>query len=52
MNSEIIKCPECGFEIEVTQALTKQIRDSLKLEIEPEIRKRERAISDKAKELE
>ncbi|MFO8101731.1 MAG: DUF2130 domain-containing protein [Dehalococcoidia bacterium] len=37
MAEEIIKCPNCGFEIPISEALTRQIRNQLKSESEAEV---------------
>ena len=38
---QIIKCPKCGFNIPVSEALTHQIKESLKADMENGIRKKE-----------
>jgi len=45
MSNEIIKCPQCGYEIPVTEVLTHQIRESLKAELESDIQRREQLLS-------
>jgi len=41
MAGQFIKCPNCHFEIELTEVLTSQIRDSLRAELEQELKKKE-----------
>ena len=40
MADEIIKCPNCGFEIAISEVLTTQIRERLKSELEKGVRER------------
>ena len=34
MNGQVIKCPHCGKEIELNEALTKTISDALRPQLE------------------
>ena len=51
MSNETIKCPQCDFEIPVTEVLTHQIRESLKSELESDIQRREQLLSKKNTEI-
>jgi len=51
MNNETIKCPQCNYEIPVTEVLTRQIRESLKSELESDIQKREQSLVKKNAEI-
>lgn len=48
---EIIKCPNCGFEIAISKVLTVQIRERLKSELETEVRKKEAELLKREKQL-
>lgn len=45
MALETVKCPNCGFAIEVSAAVTASIREQLRSEFEADARKKERALS-------
>lgn len=48
MADEIIKCPNCGFDIAISELLTVQIREQLEIEVkkkEVELLKREKQLS-------
>ena len=47
MNPEIIICPNCEFEIPLTEVLTHQIAESLKKEMESNLREQEKALTEK-----
>jgi len=47
MNPEIIICPNCEFEIPLTEVLTHQIAESLKKEMESNLREQEIALAEK-----
>lgn len=47
--SDTIICPNCQFEIEVTEVLSAQLRSQLQKEFEADIRKKETAIADREK---
>ncbi len=47
MNPEIIICPNCQFEIPLTEVLTHQIAESLKKEMESSLREQEKALTEK-----
>jgi len=49
--SDTIICPNCQFEIEVTEVLSAQLRTQLQKEFEADIRKKEAAIADREKEV-
>lgn len=51
MNEEKIKCPNCGYEIEMTEVLTHQIRESVKAEMEAKIRRREKQLEKQQAEI-
>ena len=51
MNPEIIICPHCENEIPLTEVLTHQIADSLKKEMEKDIRKQEDQLAKRKDEL-
>lgn len=48
---DTILCPNCRFEIEVTEVLSAQLRSELQKEFEADIRKKEAAIADREKEV-
>jgi len=50
--AEIIKCPNCGTEIELAEALTDALRTKLKTEIAQEFEGQKQALKQQAKELE
>ncbi|MHB9070234.1 MAG: DUF2130 domain-containing protein [Sedimentisphaerales bacterium] len=59
MNKDLIKCPHCGKDIEVTEVLTHSIRESMRIEMQAELAKKEKdfaqqhmALKQKEKELE
>ena len=52
MAEEVIKCPNCGFDIAISEALTHQVRDRLKTELESGIRKKETELLAREKQLE
>src|SRR6266436_5281589 len=41
MNEGVITCPQCGHEFELSDALTHQIREHLKTELQADVVKRE-----------
>lgn len=49
--SETVICPNCKFEIEVTEVLSAQLRSQLQKEFEAEIRRKESALADREKEI-
>ena len=49
--SELSSCPNCGFEIAISEVLTTQIRERLKSELEMGIRKRETELLKREKQL-
>lgn len=49
--SDTIICPQCKYEIEVTEVLSAQLRSQLQKEFEAEIRKKESAIADREKAI-
>ena len=49
--SDTVICPNCKFEIEVTEVLSAQLRTQLQKEFEADIRKKESAIADREKEV-
>jgi len=51
MSNETIKCPQCDYEIPVTEVLTRQIRESLKSELESDIQRREQLLSKRNAEI-
>ena len=51
MAEEIITCPNCGFKIPISEVLTHQIRDRLKLELEADVKQREAELNKQAKKL-
>ena len=51
MSNETIKCPQCDYEIPVTEVLTHQIRESLKSELESDIQRREQSLAKKNEEV-
>ncbi|RPJ75490.1 MAG: DUF2130 domain-containing protein [Alphaproteobacteria bacterium] len=42
----LIKCPHCGKDIEVTEVLTHSIRESMKIELENELAKKEKKLTE------
>ena len=48
---DTIICPNCQFEIEVTEVLSAQLRTQLRKEFEADIRKKEAAIAEREKEV-
>ncbi|MFA4836660.1 MAG: DUF2130 domain-containing protein, partial [Dehalococcoidia bacterium] len=51
MADEIVKCPNCGFNIPISEVLTHQIRESLKTELEAGVKKRETTLLEREKQL-
>jgi hypothetical protein len=51
MNPEIIICPNCEFMIPLNEVLTHQIEDSLKKELQKDIRKQEELLAARKEEL-
>lgn len=51
MAEDTIKCPNCGFVIPISEALTHQIQDRLKIEMEAGVKKREAELLEKEKKL-
>jgi len=49
--SQSILCPNCSFEIEVSEALSTQLREQLRKELEAEVRRKELALSKQAEAL-
>src|SRR4029077_8213074 len=49
--SDTVICPNCKFEIEVTEVLSAQLRTQLQKEFEADIRKKEAAIAEREKEV-
>jgi hypothetical protein len=49
--SDTVICPNCKFEIEVTEVLSAQLRSQMQKEFEAEIRKKEAAIADREKDV-
>jgi hypothetical protein len=49
--SDSVICPNCKFEIEVTEVLSAQLRSQLQKEFEAEIRKKESALAEREKEV-
>jgi len=49
--SDTIICPNCQFEIEVTEVLSAQLRTQLRKEFEADIRKKEAAIAERETEV-
>ena len=46
MAIETVRCPKCSFEIPITEALTGPIRDRLRTELAPEIKRREASLAE------
>lgn len=51
MAEQTIKCPYCKKDIPLTEALTHQIQEKVRGELEVELRKREQGLEEKEKEL-
>ncbi|MBT4513111.1 MAG: DUF2130 domain-containing protein [Chloroflexi bacterium] len=51
MAEDMIKCPNCGFDIPISEALTHQIREGLKSELETGVKKREAELLETEKRL-
>src|SRR5260221_9959638 len=51
MNEGLITCPQCGHEFELSDALTHQIRDHLKTELQADVAKREAEAKRKLNEV-
>ncbi len=49
--SDTVICPNCKFEIEVTEVLSAQLRTQMQKEFEADIRKKEAAIADREKDV-
>jgi hypothetical protein len=49
--SETISCPECGTQIEITEALSTQLGDKLRKEFEAKQREKDRQFADREAEL-
>jgi hypothetical protein len=51
MARETIKCPQCGYEIEISEVLTSQIRDNIKTEFEKNLKDKDVALINLKTEL-
>ncbi len=51
MTEQIIICPNCNFEIELTEALTYQLQEKLKKEFDSQLKNKEKIISKKEQEF-
>lgn len=51
MSAEFIKCPNCGFEIEISEVLTAQIRENMKSEYEQNLKENELKVQHLKSEL-
>lgn len=51
MPDQTIKCPKCGAEIPLTEALTSQIETSIRIKLEAEVNKKEQALLQKQKTI-
>ena len=51
MSEQTIKCPKCGTEIPLTEALTSQIETSIRTKLETEVNKKEQALVQQQKSL-
>src|SRR4051794_12871624 len=51
MNTSTITCPQCGHAFELSNALTHQIRDHLKTELQADVTKREAEAKRKLEEV-
>ncbi len=51
MNDLKINCPDCGFEFELSDALTGKIRNHIKDELEADVTKREATLAQQLKDL-
>ena len=51
MAEPIIKCPQCGTEIPLTETLSSQIKESLRREYESKAKAREKELADREKNL-
>jgi hypothetical protein len=51
MVNETIKCPQCGYEIEISEVLTSQIRDNIKKEFEQNLKNKDVALINLKREL-
>jgi hypothetical protein len=51
MPDQAIKCPQCGAEIPLSEALTAQIEQSLKLKYDAEVMAKDKEIQAKLKEI-
>lgn len=51
MAEQVITCPTCGTKIELSEALTGTIRDSLRSEIEAEVQKKEQELLERQESL-
>jgi hypothetical protein len=49
--SDTVICPNCKFEIEVTEVLSAQLRAQLQKEFEAELRKKEESLESREKEI-
>ncbi len=49
--SDTVICPNCKYEIEVTEVLSAQLRTQMQKEFEADIRKKEEAIGDREREV-
>ncbi len=47
MKDNVINCPKCGYEIPVEEVLTHQIRETLKTDLEKDIKIQEKKLADK-----
>lgn len=51
-NQNTIKCPQCGFDINVSEVLTKQTEDKMKIEYQSKFAEMEKLFNNKQKTLE
>ena len=51
MSTDVIICPSCKTEIEVTEVLSAQLRGELRKELEAEVRRKESALAEREAEI-
>ena len=51
MTDKTIKCPSCSFEFELSNVLSEQIRDDMKMELQEELNKEKKLLLEKQKTI-
>lgn len=51
MTDKNIKCPSCSYEFELSDVLSKQIRDAMKLELQTELNKEKKQLLERESKI-